>query len=58
MRLILRSMFIKLEDKRQKALDGIMMLHKTTQVQINDVLKELDLANCDLKRYWSSERMK
>lgn len=51
MRLIVRSMFIKLEDKRPKAMDGILMLYKTTQIQINDVLKELDLANCELKRY-------
>lgn len=51
MRLIVRSMFIKLEDKRQKAMDGILMLYKTTQIQINDVLKELDHANCELKRY-------
>lgn len=51
MRLIVRSMFIKLEDKRQKALDGILMLYKTTQHQINDVLKELDHSNGELKRY-------
>ncbi|KAJ6643752.1 hypothetical protein Bhyg_08717, partial [Pseudolycoriella hygida] len=50
MRLIVRSMFIKLEDQRENALDGIMMLYKTTQTQINDVLKELDDANCKLQR--------
>lgn len=50
MRLIVRSMFIKLEDKRQKAMDGILMLYKTTQIQINEALKELDQANCELKR--------
>lgn len=54
MRLIVRSMFIKLEDKRQMAMDGILMLYKVTQVQINDILKELDQANCELKQYLNS----
>lgn len=51
MRLIVRSMFIKLEDKRQHAMDGILMLYKSTQDQINEALKELDNANYEIKRY-------
>lgn len=50
MRLIVRSMFIKLEDKREKATDGILMLYKATQSQISDVLKELDNAKSELRR--------
>lgn len=44
-------MFIKLEDKRQHAMDGILMLYKSTQDQINEALKELDNANYEIKRY-------
>ncbi|KAG4078630.1 hypothetical protein HA402_015220 [Bradysia odoriphaga] len=50
MRLIVRSMFIKLEDKKENATEGVLMLYKTTQDQINEVLKELDTANYDLKQ--------
>lgn len=50
MRLIVRSLFIKLEDKRENATDGILMLYKKTQSQIVDTLKELDNARMELKR--------
>ena len=51
MRLIQRRLFVKLEDKKQGALDGIIMLYKLTQKQIIEILRNLETIRQKFKRY-------